>query len=240
MSETSPNHLLASIPTQVLALISPHLKLVDLRLGEVLAETDSVVELVYFPHSGAISLVVELDAGSAIETAMVGRDGVFNGSSALDGKISFNKGIVQLAGVASVIKVEQMSRLSDDNKIIRSLMIGHDQVMFAESQQSVACNARHLVEPRLSRWLLRSSDLAETDHLAITQEFLSQMLGVRRTSVTLAAMSLQKAGLIRYSRGHIRIMDKAGLQAVSCECYQIVKSQKERFLAKTLKAAVSG
>src|SRR5687768_9234246 len=132
----SPNRLLASLPASVFALIQPHLKQVELKLGAVLAEAGRPIHRVYFPHSGVISLVVELSAGQMVETAMVGQDGVLNGASALNGKVCFNKGIVQLAGTASMIDVEPLRHISDDHKDLRSLLIRHDQVLFAEAQQS--------------------------------------------------------------------------------------------------------
>jgi CRP-like cAMP-binding protein len=189
------------------------------------------VERIYFPHSGVVSLVVELNIGEMIETAMVGRDGVVNAAAALDGKVSFNKGIVQVAGAASVIDVEKIRRLADQLKSFRALLIRHEQVLFAQSQQSAACNASHSVENRLCRWLLRMRDLAGSDDLTLTQEFLAQMLGVRRPSVSVVANTLQKAGLIRYRRGHIRLLDVKGLRRGACECYGTVKAHYARLLS---------
>ena len=154
--------------------------------------------------------------------AMVGRDGAFNAASALDGKVSLYKGIVQLAGSAGVIEVGQLRQLTDELKSFRSLLIGHEQVLFAQAQQSAACNASHTVEARMCRWLLHMRDLAGGDELILTHEFLAQMLGVRRPSVSLAATTLQKAGLIKYSRGNIRLLDIKGLRKGSCECYGTV------------------
>lgn len=227
----TPNRILASLPKAVLAGIQSHLKVIDLKLGDVLAEAGGAVKHVYFPHSGVISLVVELAIGQMIETAMVGRDGVFNAASALDGKISLNKGIVQLAGTASVISVTRLAALADEHKPFRSLLILHEQVLFAQSQQSAACNASHAVEARMCRWLLRMRDLADGDELTLTQEFLAQMLGVTRPSVSIVANMLQKAGFITYKRGNIKILDVPGLKSDSCECYASVKSHYDRMLA---------
>ena len=225
------NRLLASLPADVFAAIQPHLKLVELTLGDVLAEADGIVRRVYFPHSGIISLVVELRVGEMIETAMVGRNGVLNAASALDGKMSLNKAIVQLAGVASVIDVARFHDIADQFKALRTLLIRHEQVLFAQSQQSAACNASHSVEARMCRWLLFMRDLAGGDELTLTQEFLAQMMGVRRPSVSLVANTLQTAGFIKYRRGHIRILDVAGLQEASCECYGTVKAYYDKLLA---------
>ena len=188
----SPNSLLASLPADVFSALSPHLKLVELKFGDVLAETGGAVRKVYFPYSGVISLVVELDVGSMIETAMVGRDGVLSAAAALDGKVSLNKGVVQLAGSAGVMEVDQLRRLAKEFEPFREILIRHEQVLFAQSQQSAACNASHTVEARMCRWLLHMRDFAGGDDLLLTQEFLAQMLGVRRTSVTVVAAHCEK------------------------------------------------
>jgi hypothetical protein len=194
-----------------------------LRLGDVIAETGSSVTRVYFPHSGAISLVVEVAVDQMIETAKVGRDGAVNAACALDGKISFNKAIVQVAGAASVIAVDQLRAIADDVKSIRAALIHNEQLLFAQSQQSVACNAAHTLEARVCRWLLRTCDLADGNELFITQELFAQMVGVRRPSLSLTANELQKAGYIKYARGRIRILDRAGLERLTCKCYRKVR-----------------
>jgi CRP-like cAMP-binding protein len=227
----TPNRLLASLPGKILAEIEPHLKPVELTHGAILAESGSSIDRVYFPHSGVISLVVELSFGDMIETAMVGCDGVFNAGSALDGKVSLNKAIVQLAGAGSTMDVERFRSIANQHEPFRSILIRHDQVLFAQSQQSAACNASHTVENRMCRWLLRMRDLAQSDDLVLTQEFLAQMLGVRRPSVSIVANTLQRAGLIRYRRGHIRILDLAALEEGACECYATVKTHYEKLLS---------
>ena len=226
----SPNRLLASLPANAFSAISPHLKIVELKFGEVVAEAGSPIRQVYFPYSGVISLVVELDVGAMIETAMVGRDGVLNAASALDGKVSLNKGIVQSAGSAGTIEVNRFRRLANEFEPFRSLLMRHEQVLFAQSQQSAACNASHSVEARMCRWLLFMRDLAGSDDLMLTQEFLAQMLSVRRPSVSIVASPLQKAGLIKYSRGRMRLLDIKGLQKRACECYGTVKAHYQRLL----------
>ena len=227
----SPNMLLNTLPAKTFAAIEPHLKTVELVHGEVLGEAGDSITRVYFPHSGVISLVVELSVGDMIETAMVGRDGALNISSALDGKVSLNKAIVQLAGAASTIDVDQLRKIVREFDAFRSLLIRHEQVLFAQSQQSAACNASHSVEARMCRWLLRMRDLAAAADLMLTQEFLAQMLSVRRPSVSIVASPLQKAGLIKYRRGNIRLLDIAGLNDGSCECYGTVKAHYDRMLA---------
>jgi CRP-like cAMP-binding protein len=228
----SPNRLLASLPANEFAAVKAHLRSLELPFGMVVAEAGSAIERVYFPHSGVISLVVELNVGEMIETAMVGNDGVVNAAAALDSKISLNKGIVQVAGTASVMAVEPFRKLAAQNKSFLALLIRHEQVLFAQSQQSAACNASHSVENRMCRWLLRMRDLADSDDLTLTQEFLAQMLGVRRPSVSTVANTLQKAGLIRYGRGHIRLLDIKGLREGACECYDNVKAHYGRLFAR--------
>jgi CRP-like cAMP-binding protein len=227
----SPNRLLASLPSDVFSALTPHLKTVELKFADVLAEAGSPIRQVYFPYSGVISLVVELDVGAMIETAMVGHDGALNAASALDGKVSLNKGIVQIAGSAGTIEVNRLRRLANELEPFRSLLIRHEQVLFAQSQQSAACNASHSVEARMCRWLLHMRDLAGSDDLTLTQEFLAQMLSVRRPSVSIVASPLQKAGLIKYSRGRIRMLDVKGLQKRACECYGTVKGHYQRLLS---------
>lgn len=226
----SPNKLLASLPAKLFKEIEPHLKSIELRHTAVVMEAGGRVERVYFPHSGVISLVVDLSVGEIIETAMIGRDGVFNAASALDGKVSLNKAIVQLAGEASAINVSKFRAIADNNPAFRSLVIRHEQVLFAQAQQSAACNASHSVEARMCRWMLRMRDLAGSDDMTLTQEFLAQMLGVRRTSVSLVANTLQKAGLIAYRRGNIRLLNIDELMEGSCECYGTVKAHYDHLL----------
>jgi CRP-like cAMP-binding protein len=227
----SPNRLLASLPSGVYSALTPHLKIVELKFGDVVAEAGSAIRQVYFPYSGVISLVVELEVGSMIETAMVGHDGVLNAAPALDGKVSLNKGIVQMAGSAGTIEVSRLRQLANEFEPLRSLLIRHEQVLFAQSQQSAACNASHTVEARMCRWLLHMRDFAGSDDLMLTQEFLAQMLGVRRPSVSIVASPLQKAGLIKYSRGRIRVLDIKGLKKEACECYDTVKAHYDRLLS---------
>jgi CRP-like cAMP-binding protein len=227
----SPNRLLASLPSNVFSDLTPHLKTVELKFGDVLAEAGAPIRRVYFPYAGVISLVVELGVGKMIETAMVGHNGVFNAASALDGKVSLNKGIVQIAGSAGTIEVNRLRRLAHEFEPFRSLLIRHEQVLFAQSQQSAACNASHSVEARMCRWLLYMRDLTGSDDLMLTQDFLAQMLSVQRPSVSIVAGPLQKARLIEYSRGRIRVLDVKGLQKRACECYGTVTAHYQRFLS---------
>lgn len=227
----SPNLLLASLPPAVFAALQPHLKPVELIQETILFEVGQQIDRVYFPHSGIISLVVSLASGETIEAAMVGRESVVGTAAALDGKMSLNQAIVQIAGTASALDIDRLRALADADAGVRATLIRHEQLVLAQAQQSAACNAVHTVEARLARWLLRSRDLVGSDDLLFTQEFLAQMLGVRRTSVSLVANTLQQAGMLRYRRGHIRILDVEALQDTACECYATVKAHADRLLA---------
>jgi len=226
----SENRVLNALPQNIFAAIETHLKSIDLEFGDVVAETDHPISDVYFPYSGVVSLVVEMEVGDMIETAMVGRDGVVNGTSALDGKVSLQKGIVQVAGRAGAIKSEALRSLGNEFEPLRSLLIRHEQVLFSQAQQSAACNASHTVEARMCRWLLRIRDLTGSDEMELTKEFLAQMLGVQRSSVSVTAGILQRAGFLKYNRGHIRLLDISQLEQGACECYGAVKAHYERLL----------
>jgi CRP-like cAMP-binding protein len=224
------NRVLASLAAADIEQLLPHLRSVDLPQETVLFEAGDTIDRVHFPHGGVVSLVVELTSGEMIEAAMIGREGVVGGLSALDSKISISRAIVQIAGAGSVADVEHVRQLAEQSVAFRATLIRHEQVLLAQSQQSAACNAAHTIEARLSRWLLRCRDLIGSEDLPLTQEFIAQMLGVRRTSVSIVAHTLQQAGLIRYKRGHIRVLDLEGLRESACECYWTVKSLSDRLI----------
>ena len=162
---------------------------------------------------------------------MVGRDSLVGASIALDGGVSLNRGLVQVAGTASILDAEILRGVAEKSLApFRHPLIRHEQLLFAQAQQSAACNASHSVEARMARWLLRTRDLTASDKLDLTQEFLAQMLGVRRTSVSLVANTLQNAGLIHYRRGHVEIKDLDALQDIACECYGTVRLHSDRLL----------
>ena len=232
-SVPSPNRLLASLPSADFELLGRHLKTIKLVHATVLFEAGDPIKRVYFPHSGIISLVVGLKGGQTIEVAMIGWDSVVGGSLALGGGFALNKGIVQASGVASILNASRLREAAAASVALRETLFRHEQAVLARAQQSAACNATHTVEARLARWLLRSHDLLGGDTLPLTQEFLGQMLGVRRTSISLVANTLQKAGLIKYVRGRIQITDLKGLKNAACKCYGAVKAQTDRLLNGT-------
>jgi CRP-like cAMP-binding protein len=227
----SQNSLLAILSPQVFQELQPYLKVREYEQGVVLAENGTPVTEVYFPYSGIVSLVVALKEGDMVEAAMVGRDGVVNAASALDGRVSLNKAIVQARAFLASVSVPTIVEIADQHRDLRALFIRHEQVLLAQSQQSGACNASHMTEARLCRWLLRTRDLLQSDDLNITQEFLGQMLGVQRTSISLVAGALQRAGLIRYRRGHVQILDVEGLKEAACECYETIKAHYDQMLS---------
>jgi CRP-like cAMP-binding protein len=221
------NFLLNRLEPAALAEIAPHLSLLHLEHGHVLAETHQRIQTVYFPHSGIISCVVELLGGGAIETGMIGKDGEFGATQALDHKVSLNHVVIQIAGVASVISSDRIREIANELPAFRGLLVKYEQFFLSQVQQTAACNAVHDVQARTCKWLLRMHDLAGPD-LELTQEFLAQMMGVRRTSVTQVAGHLQKAGMITYSRGRIHIADIDQVRAWACECDGDIRSHYRR------------
>lgn len=217
------NVILSSLSKSDLAALHPHLKAIHLAQKAVLYEAGDTTKSVYFPTSAVISLVVTLTSGETTEAAMVGRDGAVAIASALDSKIAFSRAVVQLGGDAMICDPAAFRGAALQSETLISTIMRHEQTLFAQAQQSTACMANHEIEARLCRWLLRARDLSGSDKLPFTQKFLAEMLGVRRTSVTTVARTLQEAGMIRYSRGHIEILDVEGLQEAACECYQTVK-----------------
>jgi CRP-like cAMP-binding protein len=178
-----------------------------------------------------VSLVVTLESGDMVEAAMVGSDGVVGASAALDGRISLSLGVVHLGGDIVVCSIDGLKSAALQSPKLLSLLIRHEQTVYAQAQQSAACFASHHVQARLCRWLLRARDLAGTDTLPL-QEYLAEILGGRRTSVTVVAHTLQSAGLIKYARGKIQIRGVEALQDGACECYGSVKRHYARLLGQ--------
>jgi CRP-like cAMP-binding protein len=225
------NALLASLSPGDAASIRPHLKPVHLESKTVLFNPGDSIDAVWFPAGAVVSLVVSLATGEMVEGAMVGKDGVVGVAAALDSKIALTQAIVQLAGDALVCDAATFKGVALQSERLLSLLFRHEQAVYAQAQQSTACMAAHDVQARLCRWLLRARDLSGSDTLNFTQEFLAEMLGVRRTSVTVDAHTLQNAGFINYSRGKIQIVNVEGLRESACECYETVRSQYASLLS---------
>jgi CRP-like cAMP-binding protein len=226
------NLLLDSLSPGDTAALHSHLKPVFLDQQKILFDAGEPIEAVYFPTGAIVSLVVGLSTGEMIEAAMVGRDGVVGAAAALDGKISLSRAIVQLGGSAFKCDVDALKGAALQSQSILAILIRHEQTVYAQAQQSAACMATHDIQARLSRWLLRARDLADSDTLHFTQEFLAEMLGVRRSSVSVVAHTLQQAGMIKYARGKIQVVNLEALRETACECYGTVKSQYQSLLGR--------
>jgi CRP-like cAMP-binding protein len=219
------NLLLAALPEKDLSLLTPHLKDIPLVQGVVLQEQGERIEQVYFPHDGIISLLAVMQQGDAVETATIGYEGAVGSLSGLGPRRSHTRAVVQVAGFSARIAAERFRKAAEESNEIRDIIVRYGEMLLIQVQQTAACNALHAVEARLSRWLLQARDRLDGNTIKLTHEFLSQMLGVRRTTVTVIASMLQEAGLIRYHRGQIEIVDRPGLEARACECYEAIRRQ---------------
>lgn len=225
-----PNRLLQALPAADYAQLHPLLETVELTKETVLADAGAPVQRVYLPHSGVVSLMVNLSDGQSVEIATIGRDSIVGASAALYARPMLADAIVVVPGTASVMRAEDFRDAAERSAAFRTLIALYEQALLAQTQQSVACNVSHPVEARLSRWLLRARDLCGSEALPLTQEMLAQMIGVRRNAVSIVAHGFQQAGILRYSRGHIEIIDIDGLRKAACECYGTVKAHAEQLI----------
>jgi CRP-like cAMP-binding protein len=224
------NRLLAAIPSEVKAGLEPNLERISLPFKEVLYESRELIEYVYFPMNGVISLLTIVEECILAEVGLVGNEGMVGVSVFLGIEATPFKAIVQVPGEAMRMKADVFKDLVNADSPLYSLLLPYTHALMFQIAQSAACNSYHSVEKRCCRWLLTVRDRAHSDRFPLTHEFLSQMLGVRRASITVVAGRLQKAGLIRYSRGQMTILDSQGLAALSCECYRFVKEEEARLL----------
>jgi CRP-like cAMP-binding protein len=222
------NRLLTALSAADLALLTPHLKDFVLEQGAVLQEQGERIDQIYFPHAGMISLLAVMQQGEAIETATIGREGAVGSLAGLGPRRSYTRAVVQVAGTASCIAAGRFCKVAGESQAVRDSIVRYGEMLLIQVQQTAACNALHDVEERLSRWLLQARDRVDGNIIRLTHEFLSQMLGVRRPTVTVVARTLQDAGLIRYHRGHIEIVDRHGLEARACECYAVIRQQIDK------------
>jgi CRP-like cAMP-binding protein len=221
------NRLLAALPAADFSVLAPSINEVVLERGMLLQELGDLVENVYFPHSGIVSLVAVMRTGVTVETATIGREGVIGATVDPGSRRAFGRAIVQLPGTAACIPFSQFHAAASRSRAIRDLIVRYNELLIAQIHQSVACNALHDVEARLCRWLLQTCDRLGNDTVPLTQDFLAQMLGVRRTTVTIVARDLQAAGLIRYRRGLIHIVNRTALEESACECYDTIRHQMD-------------
>jgi CRP-like cAMP-binding protein len=219
------NKLLASLPREHFDRLVPHLSTVSLAQGIVLSEPCDGVDQIYFPHNGMLSLLAVLRDGKAIETATVGREGVVGAMAGFGVYKSLVRVVVQMPMACSKIAAMHFRAAAAASAPVRNLCIRYNEVLLSQARVTAACNALHSIEARFCRWLLQSADRAEGGTIALTQEFLAEMLGVRRTSVTEVASKVQSAGVITYSRGVIKILDRPALMRMSCECYETLLHQ---------------
>jgi CRP-like cAMP-binding protein len=219
------NKLLAALPRADFDRLLPHVTTVLLDQGAVLIEAGDEVDQIYFPHDGMLSLLAVLRDGKAIETATVGREGLVGGMAGLGVYKSLVRTVVQMPMACSRIAATHFRTVAAACDSVRNMCIRYNEVLLSQARVTAACNALHSIEARFCRWLLQCADRAGSDTVPLTQEFLAEMLGVRRTSVTEVASKVQSAGAITYSRGVIKILDRAALMRTSCECYETLVDQ---------------
>jgi CRP-like cAMP-binding protein len=216
------NSILQHLSAKTMALIEPHLHRLRVAQGVVLQETGEPITNVYFPLSGMVSMLAVLKNGAAIEAGIIGREGYVGGYLGPRGWRPFGHAVMQMSGDVMRLNVRHFKKAYDASDELRILTNGYQSVVHFQAQQTAACQALHQVEPRMCRWLLQAQDAVGGNTLNLTQEFLSHMLGVRRTSVSASANKLQAKGLISYKRGVITILDRKALEKSACECYAAV------------------
>ena len=222
------NGLLAALPTGDLARLRPRLQRVELPFDKTLYPADGPLAAVLFVEDGMVSLLATLEGGEQVEVGIIGREGLVGLPLVFGDDRSLTEARVQVEGAALRLGAAALRAAMDESAALRNLLLRHALALQAQVTMTAACNARHPIEQRLARWLLTAHDRAGADEFAMTHEFMSMMLGVRRPGVSLAAGVLQKAGLIRYARGRMAVTDRPGLEAASCECYHAVRREFSR------------
>jgi CRP-like cAMP-binding protein len=224
-SEPSANRLLGMLSVADFERLVPAMTTVSLEAGLVLNQPGEEPECIYFPHTGMISLLAVMTDGKAVETATVGREGVVGAMAGLGVHLPLTRSVVQVPLVSSRIASAPFRRAVQTSAALRDMIVSYNDVLLGQVQITAACNALHPIQKRLARWILQTRDRIDTDTVPLTQELISEMLGVRRSSVSEIAKRLQIAGLIRYRRGSIEIVDRTALEAASCECYGLVSGK---------------
>jgi CRP-like cAMP-binding protein len=226
------NHLLAALPAAAMQALLPHLERVQLEQREMLFEPQARIAHVSFPETAVVSLTMILRNGSAVEIATSGREGMAGLPAFLGESSGSMRGFAQIPGAAIRIEAAAFSRLAAAAGPFHELLLRYTHTFLTQVAQTAACNSAHLVEQRCARWLLMTHDRVDGDDFPLTHEFLAFMLGVRRAGVTLAMSGLQEAELVRYARGRVTVIDRAGLEIASCECYAVVRAQYERLFGR--------
>lgn len=224
------NHLLATLPGEVYERLAPHLQPISFALGGVVYESSEQMKHLYFPTTCIVSLLYSMSNGATAEMGLVGNDGVVGIALFMGGNTVPNRAVVQVAGDALKVPAPIIQAEFKLGGPCQIALLRYTQALMTQISQTAVCNRLHLVEQRLCRWLLLCHDRMPSDKIRLTQEYIANMLGVRREGVTNAAGHLQAAGLIRYVRGHITILNRQGLEKASCECYQVVKTEFDRLL----------
>ncbi len=218
------------MPRADVARLAGSINVVSMPRGTVLHEPGDEIDQVWFPHSGMISMLAVMMDGKAIETATVGHEGVVGAMAGLGLHFTLTRATVQVPLVASQIPAAAFRKAVQESESLRDLVVRYNEVLLGQVQVTAACNALHSIHARLARWILQTSDRTGEGTVPLTQELLSEMLGVRRSSVSEVANKLQAAGMIRYRRGNIEVLDRKALERASCECYETIKLQSQRIL----------
>lgn len=232
-AELCKNALLAALPDTELERWRPHLEPANMPLGKVLYESGARLRYVYFPTTAIVSLLYVLEDGASAEIAVVGREGIVGISLFMGGESTPSRAVVQSAGEGFRLKANLMLQEFNRSGSVLHLMLRYTQALITQMAQTAVCNRHHTVDQQLCRWLLLSLDRLDGNEIVMTQELIANMLGVRREGVTAAAGHLQAAGLIEYRRGHITVLDRAGLERRTCECYAVVRHEYDRLLPAT-------
>ena len=224
------NRILAALPVKEYKRLLPQLELVELRLGKVLYQPSEPIRHVYFPNRGAISLVVMMEDGTQVEIGLIGNEGMLGLAVALGTDSTPHLAVVQIAGEAMKMSIETLREEVKRCSPLYHALLRYAEALFIQTAQTAACNRHHHLDSRLARWLLMSQDRAKSENIGLTQELIATMLGVRRAGVTVAAATLREAGIIRYSRGKIHILNRERLEKAACECYVVVRNELDRLL----------
>lgn len=224
------NHLLAALPPAIQQRLLPMLELVPLQLGKVLYESGDTMRYVYFPTDSIVSLLYVMESGASAEISVVGNEGIVGVSLFMGGESTPSRAVVQSAGSAYRLPGQRLKDEFNRHTELMQLLLRYTQSLITQMAQTAVCNRHHSIDQQLCRWLLLSLDRLPDNKLTMTQELIANMLGVRREGVTEAAGKLQKLGVIDYCRGHITVLDRSKLEALSCECYAVVKRESDRLL----------
>ena len=225
------NHLLAALPAAEFARLAPHLELVPMLLGASLYEPGERMHHVFFPTTAIVSLLFVLESGSSAEIAGVGNEGILGISLFMGGDSTPSSAVVQTAGHGYRLRGKLLNEEFNRGGLMQRLLLRYTQALLTQMCQTAACNRHHSIEQQLCRWLLLTLDRLPSNDLIMTQELVASALGVRREGITEAAGKLQRAGVIRYRRGHIAVLERSGLEAGACECYAVVKKELGRLLS---------